>query len=119
MIHLGSILRNQVRANLLLAHAWLIKGAAGHSLGESPKYVPAKVGVIALYSLDTITEVTGEPLNFSTVKTQLMKTQQQGMIKRIECLSHMCIQKYSRNTFPQRDSLVNNSKPRHGTFSSA
>ena len=85
------------------------KRVPGHSLGESPsKQVPAKVRVIVLYSLDTITEVTVEPLNFSTAKAQLMKMlQQQGVIKRIECLSHICIQKCNRDTFPQYDSLVN------------
>ena len=66
------------------------------SLGNSPQNrTPAKVRVIPFYSLEMITKVTGEPLNFSTANTQLIKTLlQQGMIKRIECFSH--IQKCSR-----------------------
>ena len=89
-IHTGSILRNQSCAGLLPVHT--NKGIPGHSLGEPPKQVQAKVRVIALYSLDMMTEVTEEPLTFSTAKTQLIKTlQQQGRKKRIECLSHIAM----------------------------
>ena len=97
------------------------RGVRALSSGIPLKQVPAKVRVIAFYSLDTITEVSGEPLNFSTAITQMMKMlQQQGMIKRIECLSHTCIQKCNRgNLSSTHDSLVNNSKPKHSTFSSA
>ena len=52
-----------------------------------------------------VTEVTGKPLNFSTANTQMMKMlQQQGMIKRVKCLSQS--KKAAKTTLPPSRELM-------------
>ena len=73
------------------SHKSKIRGFQSTPLGNSPQNrTPTKVRVTPFYSLEMITEVAGEPLNFSTANTQLIKTLlQQDMINRIECLFHI------------------------------